>query len=1148
MTRIYFGKLVTLVLLNIVLSANSRAQQWIGVSSQSPSEPTISFSGNTENQAEINIGLSGFYLEETTIGGKTLHSANLAGGHPILLPGTPDVQKLSFTLQLPAKGNLDISIETSNYIDYPAIEILPTAESITRSGIPGQIGANSKINANEFFPGKIIESEHPFIIRNSRAQAFQVYPLQYNPVTHVLRFYYHLNFRMVNSGGEGDNALSPEDLTIQNITGLSSDCINTKAAFKKSGQLPPSNGSLLIICPNEYKSAIKPLAEWRTQTGIKTEIVESETFTGAESLYNFVKEYYYKSGNLAYLLLVGDNRQIPAFMLPYGASDNYFSYLAGNDHYPDILVGRFSAETVQDVEVQVKRTLQYEKEPGTDANWLATATGIASTLSPGDEGESDFQHIRNLLNILKTKTYSKTNEFFEGSQGDGDAEGNPSTSAITDKINQGTGVIFYAGHGSPGSWATGSITKSVVENLGNNGKYPLIWSAACENGNFTDNYCLAEAWLRAANSNGQPVGALAALMSAGTQTSSPPMEAQDKIAELMANPVEELSTMGAISVRGMMSMNDVYGEAGFTTTDTWILFGDPSLKVRTAVPGKITANHKGSIGAGSDSYIVKCNADKGRVCLSDNGSILGTAQLEDGFARVNLDSPLTGNKITMTITSLNFLPYFSEIEVIQIPGEIENCSPQNHSRLQPISTDFSWTSGDGGKPDYYLFYLGTDNPPTNMVNGQIVKDSHLKTGYNFAYNQEYYWRVVPVNSFGKAEGKIMDFNTVFAPDEDFEPVFKSRLKWNDGGMQKWENDGTQFFDGVQSIRSGLISDNQYSSLIYPCVVTNCDFLSFWSKTSCESEDKLQFMVDGITIEEWSGLTDWNFHIYKVEPGTHQIEWRYSKNSSSSAGYDAAWLDNIHLPVHSPATSSVQNSGSVCQGSVFSTSASAQNYFTLSWNTEGDGSFEDNNLETVNYNPGASDIENAETKLHFFMNGFDGCPVTEKILTLTVNPQPVVNLPSDTIISTGNSIELDATVQGNMTYSWQPCGSTCSRVTVDSLLSVNGSKTTSVTITSEFGCSATKEIMLHFNNSLVSDEFEVFPNPSNGNFELKPLKGSSNIKRLTIIDESGKVVWQSDTGYAVYNTLNLSIKGVTKGMYFLLTETDSNRTVNKVIVK
>jgi hypothetical protein len=394
----------------------------------------------------------------------------------------------------------------------------------------------------------------------------------------------------------------------------------------------------------------------------------------------------------------------------------------------------------------------------------------------------------------------------------------------------------------------------------------------------------------------------------------------------------------------------------------------------------------------------------------------------------------------------------------------------------------------------------------------------------------------------------MDFTTIFAPDEDFEPVFKSKSMWSNTGTQDWKNDGTEYFDGTHSLRSGQINDNEYSSLAYPCEVTSCDFVSFWSKTSSDQGDKLLFLIDGTTAGEWSGLTDWNYHSYKVEPGTHQLEWRYIKNGETVAGSDAAWIDNIHLPVHSQATANVLGTGSVCANSVFETSATAENYFNIIWQTEGDGTFDDNNLVNPVYKPGILDLQNGNTTLQMHVNSYEGCLNSENTINLDIQALPLINLPSDTIVSNGNTILLDATLDGDMTYNWQPDGSTSSSLIIDSLSSINGSKTASITITSSKGCSATKEIQVHFNNPVIEDTYTIYPNPSNGNFRLQPVKGSSVIDQMKLVDCTGKVVWNNDESLNIVGSKQIEIGGLTGGSYLLVTENKNGRSVNQLVIQ
>jgi len=259
-------------------------------------------------------------------------------------------------------------------------------------------------------------------------------------------------------------------------------------------------------------------------------------------------------------------------------SDVNYSYIVGNDHYPDLFVGRFSAETEAQVITQVTRTLDYEINPITDTDWFTKAIGIASSQGTGDDNEYDYEHIRNIGNKLISFTYDYAYEFFDGSQGGNDAAGNPSSSMVAEGINSGATIINYTGHGSTTSWSTSGFSSNNVNNLTNNGKLPFVIAVACVNGNFVNSTCFAEAWLRAEN-NSEPAGAIATFMSTINQSWDPPMRGQDEMNDILTEAYSDniKRTFGGITMNGCMNMNDVYGSGGYTMTDTWTIFGRPFI-------------------------------------------------------------------------------------------------------------------------------------------------------------------------------------------------------------------------------------------------------------------------------------------------------------------------------------------------------------------------------------------------------------------------------------------------------------------------------------------------------------------------------------------------------------------------------------------
>jgi len=330
-------------------------------------------------------------------------------------------------------------------------------------------------------------------------------------------------------------------------------------------------GRMLVISYPGFMEAIQPFVDWKNSMGIRTELVDVTTIGAtAAAIKTFVDNYYTTNG-LTFLLLVGDGPQIPTITTGNvgGPSDNAYGYLVGDDHYPDIFVGRFSAENVEHVNTMVQRTLEYEKEPLTTTEWLDKGFGIASDQGPGDDNEMDFEHMQNIRTDLIGYTFSSIGELYDGSQGGEDQSGNPTPTSVSAEVNAGRSIINYVGHGSDNSWGTTGFSNTNVNSLTNNHMWPFIFSVACVNGNFIGGTCFAEAWLRAKNTNGL-TGAVATLMSTINQSWDPPMDGQDAMNDIMieSDPTNIKCTFGGITMNGCYKMNETYRSGGDEMTDT----------------------------------------------------------------------------------------------------------------------------------------------------------------------------------------------------------------------------------------------------------------------------------------------------------------------------------------------------------------------------------------------------------------------------------------------------------------------------------------------------------------------------------------------------------------------------------------------------
>ena len=116
-----------------------------------------------------------------------------------------------------------------------------------------------------------------------------------------------------------------------------------------------------------------------------------------------------------------------------------------------------------------------------------------------------------------------------------------------------------------------------------------------------------------------------------------------------------------------------------------------------------------------------------------------------------------------------------------------------------------------------------------------------------------------------------------------------------GGDAAWFLSTDDAFTGFQSFESGDIDDDQISSFTTTLQVGESAAISFWYATSTEANwDWLEFYVDGVRLDRWSGVTAWTQYSTVLAEGIHTLEWRYDKDTAVSGNADTVWVDDIEI--------------------------------------------------------------------------------------------------------------------------------------------------------------------------------------------------------------------------------------------------------------
>ncbi len=157
--------------------------------------------------------------------------------------------------------------------------------------------------------------------------------------------------------------------------------------------------------------------------------------------------------------------------------------------------------------------------------------------------------------------------------------------------------------------------------------------------------------------------------------------------------------------------------------------------------------------------------------------------------------------------------------------------------------------------------------------------------------------------------------------------------WAFSGDAEWVLDFDEKATGDFSARSGGISHSQSSTMSFTVEVESGSRMSFWRKVSSEQHaDYLEFYIDGVRQDRWSGTLDWSQVSYPVAPGTRTFRWTYAKDYLTSRGSDRAWIDGIVF--ETGGIVEFQAASFIPDGDIYGTSAITEDNKTLYYMSNG----------------------------------------------------------------------------------------------------------------------------------------------------------------------------------------------------------------------
>jgi len=662
----------------LMLALVSFGQQWVAIKGEAPSTIHTALVSSSENSITINLQVPGFYAFEVATPRGEANIISVPKTVSTAQAGEPNLPMIAVPALIGDRQHYSIRVVDAQFVDYQ-MEVAPSKGDFSRQIDPKDVPYTygEAYNHDTFFPAQNVGLYEPYILRDFRGQNMVVYPFAYNPISKTLRVYYNMTIEMFADGMSIENIIERKSSVVKMDPEIKkmyeSRFINFEASMTKYTPVVET-GELLIICHNDFMDAMQPFVNWKKQTGRTVTMVGTST-SGATSdvLKAYIQAQYDSNPNISHILLVGDNAQIQGYYAYNGGysgrSDNWYGQLAGNDFYNDVIVGRFSAENVNHVNTQVNKVIHYERDINASDTWLVNGLGVSASAGGGGHfGEDDYEHIENIRNDLMNYHYSTVYQEYYGVMGY-----NSNTQQISTRINSGVSIINYCNHGNQTAWQSHNpwYSNSHVNALTNDNMLPIIFSVACLNGQYDYSQpCFAETWMRAKNnSTGNPTGAIGGMFSYISQPWIPPMYGQDEMIDVL---VESYSsnikrTLGGISFDGNMKILDQYSTSNSQAMGTymcWILFGDPTLTVRNAIPTDMGVTHVSSMDTGATSFTVNATDGNGALAtLTLDNEIMGSATINNGTATLTFAAPGASGTATLTVFGYNKITYISEITI-----------------------------------------------------------------------------------------------------------------------------------------------------------------------------------------------------------------------------------------------------------------------------------------------------------------------------------------------------------------------------------------------------------------------------------------------------------------------------------------------------
>ena len=576
-------------------------------------------------------------------------------------------------LAVPKNTTLSVSIDADESIDIDNFNLATVDED------------NKELIENiapdgGFYPQKLVEFESAGQMRDLHLARLTIQPVQYDYDQQVLKVHYSLAITAHHPGGDicsSDNHISEAFYPVYNAILTNSslfDDINLR------------RGGYWFIVHDDFATSITPLVEWKKAKGfdvrvyLLSDIGYNPSYT---VIYNFISQEYNSAETKPdYICLVGDvsmpsghpGLATRTYSNPFGFgtidSDNYYTFLEGNDYFPELFIGRISVDYESELQAYINKHFGYERNPYMDeTNWYHQATVIGLKMYSYWVDDTIYTPRMTKLwcrEMMMNYGYTDVDTFFATDYH------SPPAYQITNSISRGVTFVNYRGYGDPDGWTAPWYTSSNLYQINNGPKYGVMHSIVCGTGDYSDysDVCFGETWIRLSNKGGPGF--------IGTTNHDSHTRYNNAIDCGIYWGLFEKGTytLAQSQLMGKMSLfyafpNETYPNGRIESYfNSYNVLGDPELNCWIDIPKAMIVSHSDTLNVGQTGVNITVTDINGNplqnayACLWKSDDLfVGKFTDDNGHANFQIE-PTTTGQIAVTVTAPNFIPYEGVIEII----------------------------------------------------------------------------------------------------------------------------------------------------------------------------------------------------------------------------------------------------------------------------------------------------------------------------------------------------------------------------------------------------------------------------------------------------------------------------------------------------